>query len=373
MRKISHDTTPFPLIRASIWGVSIDRISKEDFDEMWNHSIAALPASVLSSGGMPIDLLQEWKKTIVSQVLSNANCRYAESMLPIKVPYIVLKGTSAAQYYPNPELRTLGDIDILVNPKDAEEACESLLRNGYLEMTSEDDAERGRHRAFKKYGVLVEVHFSFAIMNDPKMAKKFDALVFNGINESHVLPDLINGLVLIEHINQHLESGLGLRQVIDWMVFVDKCLTDETWKQFREYAVQTGMDTLAIVTTRMCEIYLGLSEHQWCQNADKRICAQLMEHVLTSGNFGHKKTMEEKKSFYRSPKFKHPFITFRELQQKGKKEWKKAKNPVLRQFAWLWKGTQFIGDIPFMVKNHWAIKKHKKMLEKLGVVIRNLE
>ena len=133
------------------------------------------------------------------------------------------------------------------------------------------------------------------------------------------------------------------------------------------------METLALVTTRMCEIYLGLPEHAWSRRVDERLCAQLMKHVLASGNFGSKKTTEEKKVFYRSAKIGHPIEMLRELQRKGREEWKAAENPVLRPFAWLWKGTQFIRDIPFTARNHRAIRRHKKMLEDLGVVIRSLD
>ena len=373
MNTISHDTTPLPLVRSSIWGTSVEKATLEDFDEMRSHAILALPAQILSSVAMPPELLKQWKIEILKQISYNANCRYAESVLPISVPYVVLKGTSAAQYYPIPELRALGDIDILTKPEDVGIACESLLLDGYVEKTSPTDAQEGRHRTFMKHGILVEVHYTFAIMNDTEKAKVFDALIIDNIGNSHVLPDLLNGLILIEHINQHLENGLGLRQIIDWMVFADRCLTDEAWKRFRELATLTGLETLATVTTRMCEIYLGMPEHQWCKHADESLCSQLMRHVLTSGNFGKKKTLEEKKSFYRFVKIRHPIKALKELQQKGKIEWGGAKNSGLRPFAWLWKGTQFIRDIPFMAKNHWSIKRHKRMLEDLGVVIRNLD
>lgn len=373
MNTIGHDITPLPLVRASIWGTSVEKATREDFDEMQYHSILALPAAMLSSIEMPAEMRDQWKTEILKQISYNVNCRYVESMLPITVPYVVLKGTAAAQYYPNPELRALGDIDIITKPEDADAACESLLQNGYLEETSESDVQEGRHRTFSKYGVLIEVHSSFAIMKDPEKAKIFDSLIFDNIGNSHFLPDILNGLVLIEHINQHLEGGLGLRQIIDWMVFVDRCITDESWKQFQELADQTGLKTLAIVATRMCEMYLGLPEHQWCRHSDRDLSTLLMKHILTSGNFGKKKTTEEKKSFYRFAKIIHPTKGIKELRRKGKEEWKGAKIPFLMPFAWLWKGMQFVKDIPFMAKNYRSIKNHKRMLKKLGVVIKELD
>lgn len=44
-----------------------------------------------------------------------------------------------------------------------------------------------------------------------------------------VFPPLENGLILLGHINQHLSSGLSLRQIIDWYYYVQSELDDEFW------------------------------------------------------------------------------------------------------------------------------------------------
>ena len=47
------------------------------------------------------------------------------------VPYVILKGTAAAMYYPSPFRRAMGDIDILVSPEQFDHACAVLTENGY--------------------------------------------------------------------------------------------------------------------------------------------------------------------------------------------------------------------------------------------------
>ena len=109
-------------------------------------------------------------------------------------------------------------------------------------------------------------------------------------HEFPMLSPLANGLVLLDHMRRHLKSGLGLRQVIDWMMYVYHNLDDEFWNSsFRTIAEDKGMDKLAITATRMCQIYLGLPETiTWCKSADEKTCEQLMECLLVSGNFGRK-------------------------------------------------------------------------------------
>lgn len=44
-----------------------------------------------------------------------------------------------------------------------------------------------------------------------------------------MLPPLANGMVLLVHLAQHLKTRLGIRQVIDWMLFVKNELNNEFW------------------------------------------------------------------------------------------------------------------------------------------------
>lgn len=52
-------------------------------------------------------------------------------------------------------------------------------------------------------------------------------------------------------MRNHLKSGLGLRQVIDWMMYVNKELDDDFWENgFGTAAVDASMDKLAVTVTR---------------------------------------------------------------------------------------------------------------------------
>ena len=53
-----------------------------------------------------------------------------------------------------------------------------------------------------------------------------------GTVEGHafpMLPRLANGLVLLAHMRSHIRVGLGLRQMIDWMMYVERELDDAFW------------------------------------------------------------------------------------------------------------------------------------------------
>lgn len=355
------------IVKLSLWNTGSATADVQIFEEIRKHALISLPAKVLLSISMPSDLYTEWKTEIIKQIAYYCKYTYIQSNIPITVPFVILKGTSAALYYPCPELRTMGDIDIITRREDYGLACKQFLDNNYRETTGVFDEKRGRHRTFVKDGISIEVHAFFASMNDLDKARYFDDLVIENINGSHVLPDLINGLVLLEHINQHMEEGLGLRQVIDWMMFVDRCLGIDDWNDFRKYAEKVGLDTLAITVTRMCEMYLGLKEHKWCELADEKLCSDLMDYVMKCGNFGNKLTYDQKISISRLFALKHPINLLKSLQTKGVANWAAAKNPLLKPFAWLWQSVQYVQKSPGVMNNYSEADRLDKMFDALGV------
>ena len=329
-----NQSTVYNLIQASLWGNTIPGVDRSVFEEMKSHGIAALAAPVLDRLVLPGDLRHDWETAVAAQIAHY--CRYidAENSLPVHVPYVILKGTSAAQYYPHPEYRGMGDLDIMTSREDCKTAFEQLLEAGFEKA---DDDSHPRHRTFRSKRLEVEVHLSFASMNDAAHAQYLDDLIISHINPSHVLPDLINGLTLLEHISHHLEEGLGLRQIIDWMMFTHQCLPDKAWPVFQKMAVAAGLEKLAIVTTRMCEIYLGLSPRSWSAQADPSLCEQLIQYIMASGNFGQKldsdaQVVHEMLSLKHNPK-----EAFRRLQVRGLIHWQSAQDHrILRPFAWLY-------------------------------------
>ena len=358
------------LVKLSLWGSGTAIADQEIYEEMIKQAIATLPAPYLASLSISEDLLQKWKSFIVEQLIFTTQCNYMQSVLPITVPYVILKGTSVAQYYPYPDYRMMGDIDVMTRREDLEVACEQLMEAGYSVEKS-----LNREVSLVKYQIVVELHRRFATLNDPVKAKRLDDLIIENINPSHVLPDLINGLVVLEHISQHMEGGLGLRQIIDWMMFVDKCLPDDKWSEFQKLADEIGLEQLAVVTTRMCELYLGLSHREWCAGADSVLCEQLMDYVMQCGNFGNKKTSDSDISKNAFAVASTPKAAFKLLQKRGLTNWNAAqKYKVLKPFAWIYQGLRYVVKglkrekaVSKIKAEYSEAMKRKEMFDALGV------
>lgn len=330
-------------IQKSLWNTDIP--FPEDTD--WNAVLKeAEDQAVLGIviGVAPVETQKEWRgRASVGTAHFVRILHYQEQLYKLfkenDIPMVILKGTAAAINYPNPSQRSMGDIDFLVPPEHFNWARELLIQNGY---TIEDDPRYPRHIHVYKDDISFELHryFSYEGLD-------LERYVNNGIQqielrsiygkEFPMLPTLANGLVLLGHVVQHLKSGLGLRQVVDWMLYVDRELSDVFWNQaFEAMAKDVGLDTAATVITRTCQIYLGLSKHiQWCQDADADLCAELMENLLSSGNFDRKRG---KGSAVESVTSNISRIgLFRYLQTAGEYNWKAYhRHKWLRPFAWLY-------------------------------------
>ena len=351
------------------------------FREMKAQTVASLPARWLPSH---LEAPQWTRYCSIMQGqwvrVMHAQDQLLQLLEENRIPCVILKGAAAAMYYPHPSLRSMGDVDFLVKRTDVERAASLLEGNGYT-LTHDKDTV-SHHYGYTKDGVHFELHRRIPIVSESN--EDLLRLFEEGIDsrEWHsmegyrfpALPKELNGLVLIFHIDQHLREGLGLRQIVDWMMYV--CgLSDEEWEALVPLLRETGVEKLAVTVNALCERHLG---PQRClpgtDAVDPAVCDALLDHVIEKGNFGRKADVDGRMSAF--------VLTapgtggyFKRLQSGGLSHWKAAKRyRVLRPFAWLYQ----IGRIlVILVKNRKSPKdilkqrKHGaeqlRLLEELGL------
>ena len=261
------------------------------------------------------------------------------------IQVVIIKGTASGIYYPKAYLRTYGDIDLLVKEENYQLSIQILKGDGWLQTGEVGES----HTAFYKNCFLLELHQSPPALNMVSEGKFILEYLYEGFNDIQIgaidepkcqfpmLPWKQNGLELIWHFWEHLYNGIGLRHVIDWMMFVRvKLHTNEAYEEFYPVLEQAGLLGLAKSLTRMCQLFLGLTEDiTWCQDVEDSVCEDLMSFIIEQGNFGHKKNDDKAAkvmSSYRTPK-----AFLRGMQQKGLNEWGAVKkHRWLRPFAWIY-------------------------------------
>lgn len=314
-------------------------------------SIVGITSKALPSD-VPSSVLLEWNKLAYAQLANTIRYWKAQDELhqlltENSISYVILKGAAAAMLYPDPFSRAMGDIDFLVASDQFDRAKELLEGNGYKICHEGND----RHICFSKDRVSYELHRRFSYddldMEDILQAAIPHAELHQAAgHEFCTFPARENGLVLLAHLWNHLHTGVGLRQVLDWMLFVKGYATDEFWNtQFFDLAKQCHLEKTAIVAACMCRKYFKLPVHiTWCHSAEEELCDELMETVLEYGNFGRKvsNNKAEVKAQIALTGFSRYGI-FRHLQNRGEINWTAYhSHPWLRPFAWLYQLFRYV-------------------------------
>ena len=307
------------------------------------------------------------------------------------IPSVILKGTAAGLSYPHPECRCSGDVDILVKRADYQKAAALMEADGYVFDHGDNDGSR-HHTAFTKNGVSFELHYRLGIVSSDDEARLqfFEAQIEAGETVQidgfsfHVFPRLCNGLTLLFHIDQHLRSGLGLRQIVDWAMFVHQNLTDAVWEtEFQPYLQACGMETFAITVTDMAHRYLGLPvgvdaetgrSLTWCQTADSTLSEQLMNYILEKGNMGKKSGEAGHIAFFYLIT-KTPARLFKRLQAGGMCNWSAAReHKLLRPFAWIYQVGHILRQLRTSKQSLHSMKElrqegltQRELITKLGL------
>ena len=329
------------LLKESLFGQKAELPEDVDWAAVLEEARAQTVAA-LAAKAVPAERQKLWQEDVLRNQANfvrvlHGQTRLVKTFEEAGVPLVILKGAAAAVYYPDPAGRAMGDVDFLVPRERYENALHLMTEQGYRQFS-----EGERHAEFMKDGVEFELHRRFSTegleVEPALIAGLARAETKNLCGQAFpMLPERENGLVLLAHVCFHLRSGrLGLRQVIDWMMYVHRCLDDEAWENgFREMAAEYGLETLAITMTRMCREWLGLPDSiTWDRNADPETALELLETVFARGNFG-RKLGEERRVEGVGVNVRMKGGLFRYLQDAGLKHWEAARRyPVLRPFAW---------------------------------------
>lgn len=262
------------------------------------HSVLGIVFDVLPPSAAQIapNVYENWQTKAFGIARRNMSyqhmdCELHRLLTAAGIPHCTIKGTAAASYYPNSMLRQMGDIDFIVAPEDLARTRHLLTRNGYA-----GTGHRHRfHESFVKDGMTYELHFSVSLVPEGKEAvlRLVDQLIPTGRlyqtdSGELSIPDAFHhGMVLLLHMQRHMigNSGLGMRHLCDWLVFVDSMTDAEFRELFEEKLRSVGLWHFAQVLSRVGCRYFGMAHRPWMGNPDAQIEDELMQ-LLDSGNFG---------------------------------------------------------------------------------------
>lgn len=224
----------------------------------------------------------------------------------------ILKGQGNALLYPDPYMRTPGDIDIYL-------AGGRKRVMQYINKVCPNQVMRYHHVDFPVMKTAIEVHFTPSYMFFPvhnrRMQKWFKEVMDLQCSNVVTLPDgygeitvptmNFNVIYILSHLYRHIfTEGIGLRQLLDYYFVLVKWhtdltnLTDSNKSLPQMTQIKTDLDTLrhelkylglwkfAQAVMYVLHEVFGLSEDRMIAPMDEREGRFLLDEIMRGGNFG---------------------------------------------------------------------------------------
>lgn len=217
----------------------------------------------------------------------------------------LLKGQGNALFYPNPTLRTSGDIDLWVRTKHHNSLEEDSQEIIFFVRENGDPKGRALYHHVHGYewnNVEVEMHyrpsFMLSFVHNHRLQhfflvnadKQFSHAINIEGNQVAYPTDEFNVVYQIEHIYRHLfREGIGLRQIVDYFYLLkhytqhsSKASVD--WNNLFEHL---GLRGIAGAIMWILTEKLGMDSSYAVVKPYELRGRLVLNEILLSGNFGH--------------------------------------------------------------------------------------
>lgn len=206
----------------------------------------------------------------------------------------ILKGQGNALLYPDPYMRTPGDIDIYLSG-----GRKKIMK--YVDQVCPNQVMRYHHVDFPVMKTAIEVHFTpsymFCPIHNRRIQKWFEKVMGEQCNHRVSLPDgygeihvpqvSFNVIYILSHLYRHIfTEGIGLRQLLDYyyVLISDDLLLirDRVQKELKHLGLWKFAQAVMFV---MKEVF-GLSQDRMIAPMDEKEGRFLLDEIMRGGNFG---------------------------------------------------------------------------------------
>lgn len=239
------------------------------------------------------------------QRFEDAVGRFARLMKENGIAYVVFKGLAVARHYPEPFVRTMGDVDFYVPKEDFLRAVEVIERGLHVEIDKEDV---DKHYSFDWHGIRFEMHYQIETFGSRRHQRRFNRMIDEAMAEHTdsftvcdsdgketevcVLPPTEDIIAVFKHwFNHLLVEGVGLRQTLDLVVLLNAYRDKINVGRLMIALDGIGYMKAFRAMLAMMKRYFGL---EWLDSnfvlgcRYERYADKLMAAVMESGNFGRK-------------------------------------------------------------------------------------
>ena len=319
----SQEKQFFELLRAGLWGTPVEsKFTKPMLGQAVRTALAqavlGIVADVIVSHEALAGLLSEAEvKPLRRFVLSNLSTsrtwnitlqKIVSELRQQGIEPCILKGQGIAQYYPNPDLRQCGDIDLYVSHADYEKTCEIIGAMGTEEDHARDESIlKHFHTHIGK--VPIEIHRYTDVYYQRRLNNTYQAISDEGFRAEPVMVDIagfkittppvdFNVFYIFNHLWHHfIADGVGLRQICDWAMLLHKCHAQIDTERLKGMLEKMGLMKQWKVFGCIAVDVVGLPEGEFpfYDRSHMDLAQKVYKLVMLEGNFGQENLKDDER------------------------------------------------------------------------------
>jgi len=232
------------------------------------------------------ELMEKWNKLMLT-TMGVMTQKYYEFQRMCRIiadrgiRLIGLKGCIVRELYPVPELRTMGDFDVLIRREDLGEVTEIFKGEGYRIENGIYGVICGNENVLWEVFPTIEEEFR-------KKPEEMDEIYFHNCIEDGMIsyPKPTYFLAhLIVHMGKHyVERGAGIRNLCDIALFVDKYKGDIDFQKAKKICIDEGFSNIFNYVVNTIDSWFDIDVSKI--ETEKKECGKFLEYSLEYGIFG---------------------------------------------------------------------------------------
>ena len=204
------------------------------------------------------------------------------------IDHIVMKGYVLREYYPVPELRTYGDIDLVIRPEDRQRCNDLMLSLGFrLDHDWEPVYSYLRQDEFYEiHTQIMEIDVSGKADHRAYFDTAWDHARLASGHSYRFTPEF-HFLYMITHIAKHVvSSGAGIRMYLDVAAFIRHFGDAPDWQYIRQELEKLHLADFANAVLTMTQHCFGVESPLPLKPIEEAAWNTFLEFTLSGGIFG---------------------------------------------------------------------------------------
>lgn len=230
-------------------------------------------------------LYSAYDKTVAQLIRKDVETQMLFGLLTAEnIPHITFKGMVIKECYPVPELRTFGDIDVIIREEDRKKSHELMLGQGFKGEAMDNGAVYGYKRGKEFYELHTTMNSERTKLSDFMADYWSRTTLRSGL--TYEFEKNFHFAYLISHIEKHVNcSNAGVRLYLDIALYLKKYRDELDLEKVRSILKDCGLEKFYDTVLYLCHSWFD-TEKLYEQELSDGLYEEFCRFTLSGGTFG---------------------------------------------------------------------------------------